>query len=86
LNNLLSCVLLASKEALSFETNQIKTLDRRLINGSIGTTAMDIRLSLYDRSLLAGEHSPAAQLAMRIITRMAQVYGASELLDISGTY
>ena len=47
---------------------------------------MDIRLSLYDRSLLAGEHGPAAQLAMRIITRMAQVYGASELLDISGAH
>jgi len=47
---------------------------------------MPLNLSLYDRSLLDGEHGPAAQLAMRIVTRMAQVYGAEELLDISGAH
>lgn len=47
---------------------------------------MDLNLTAYDRSILAGEHGPAAQLAMNIVMRMAQVYGAEELLDISGAH
>ena len=40
----------------------------------------------YDRALLAGEHGPAAQLAMSILVRMAEVWGAAELMDISGAH
>ncbi len=47
---------------------------------------MALHLSDYDRSLLAGEHGPAAQLALSILVRMAEVYGASELLDISAAH
>ena len=36
--------------------------------------------------MLAGEHGPAAQLALNIVIRMAQVYGAAELMDISGAH
>src|ERR671933_242160 len=36
-----------------------------------------------DRAMLNGDHGPAPQLAMSILVRMAQVYGASELMDIS---
>src|SRR5262245_61942923 len=33
--------------------------------------------------MLNGDRGPAAQLAMSILVRMASVYGASELMDIS---
>ena len=33
--------------------------------------------------MLDGDHGPAAQLAMSILVRMAEVYGARELMDIS---
>ncbi|MCB0002888.1 MAG: DUF521 domain-containing protein, partial [Anaerolineae bacterium] len=33
--------------------------------------------------MLAGDRGPAAQMAMSILVRMARVYGAAELMDIS---
>jgi cis-L-3-hydroxyproline dehydratase len=42
-----------------------------------------LTLSERDRAMLAGDHGPAAQLAMSIVVRMAAVYGASELMDVS---
>lgn len=42
-----------------------------------------LRLSDRDRSMLNGDKGPAAQLAMSILVRMAEVYGAGELMDIS---
>lgn len=47
---------------------------------------MTLTLSPYDRALLAGEHGPAAKLAMSILMRMADVWGATELMDISGAH
>jgi hypothetical protein len=44
------------------------------------------KLTSHDEALLAGEHGPAAQLAMSIVTRMAEVYGAPELMDITGAH
>jgi len=40
-------------------------------------------LSDLDRVLLSGERGPAAQMAIRIIVRMAELQGAGELLSIS---
>jgi predicted aconitase len=40
-------------------------------------------LSDYDRALLSGDRGPAARMAMSILTRMAEIQGARELLDIS---
>src|SRR5579862_4647822 len=40
-------------------------------------------LSDYDRSLLSGDRGPAPRMAMSIITRMAEIQSARELLDIS---
>jgi hypothetical protein len=40
-------------------------------------------LSERDRALLAGELGPAARMAASILTRMAEVVGASEMLDIT---
>lgn len=40
-------------------------------------------LSERDQAMLDGGHGPAPQLAMSILVRMAGVYGASELMDIS---
>ena len=45
-----------------------------------------LHLSDTDRSLLAGERGPGSQMAMRIIVRMAEVYDASALLDITTTH
>jgi predicted aconitase len=42
-----------------------------------------MRLTDADRAMLEGERGPATQLAMQILVRMAEVYGAAELMDIS---
>lgn len=45
-----------------------------------------MKLSDYDRSTLAGENGDAAQMAMKIIVRMQQVYGVERLMDISAAH
>ena len=47
---------------------------------------MSLTLTKYDQALLASEHGPAARLAMSIVVRMAEVFGASELMDITGAH
>jgi predicted aconitase len=42
-----------------------------------------LELSDRDRAMLNGDLGPAPQLAMSILVRMADVYGAGELMDIS---
>ena len=42
-----------------------------------------VRLTARDREMIDGLHGGAAQFAMSILVRMAEVYGASELMDIS---
>src|SRR5260221_13851293 len=42
-----------------------------------------LTLSFRDQAMLDGAHGPAAQFAMSILVRMADVYGAGELMDIS---
>ena len=42
-----------------------------------------LTLSDRDRAMLDGAHGPAPQLAMSILVRMAGVYGAGELMDIT---
>ena len=42
-----------------------------------------VKLSEFDRMLLEGGRGPAAQMAMSILTRMAEIQGAGEMLDIS---
>ncbi len=44
---------------------------------------MSIKLSERDKQMLQGREGKAAQMAMRIMVRMADVYGASELMDVS---
>lgn len=43
---------------------------------------MTLELSPHDRDLLAGQHGPAAKMAMSIMVRMAEVQGAERLLSI----
>src|SRR5581483_12340786 len=40
-------------------------------------------LSPRDREMLDGAHGPAPQFAMSVLVRMAEVYGAETLMDIS---
>src|ERR1700676_5001269 len=42
-----------------------------------------MHLCHHDRALLSGDRGPAARMAMSIIVRMAEIEGATELLDIS---
>src|SRR5919204_1410350 len=42
-----------------------------------------LQLNERDRAMLAGEEGPARQLAMSIVVRMADVYGATALMDIT---
>jgi hypothetical protein len=44
---------------------------------------MALKLSKHDQSLLDGQAGPAARMAMSILVRMAEVYGATELIDIT---
>ena len=45
-----------------------------------------LHLSDYDRELLAGERGPGAQMAMRIIVRMAEIQGVERLIDIEAAH
>lgn len=47
---------------------------------------MRLELTDRDQALLKGEHGPAAQMAMSIMVRMAKVYGAAHLMDISAAH
>ncbi len=44
---------------------------------------MSVRLSRRDKQLLDGQHGEAAQMAMRILVRMAEVDSAAEMMDVS---
>lgn len=44
---------------------------------------MSVKLSRHDNQLLDGQHGEAAQLAMRIVVRMAEVHEAAELMDVT---
>lgn len=45
--------------------------------------ASALQLSESDRALLDGRHGKAAQVAMQLVLRMAELQGASELLDVT---
>jgi predicted aconitase len=47
---------------------------------------MSVGLSDWDRALLSGERGSAPQMAMRILLRMAEVYGAERLMDITAAH
>jgi len=47
---------------------------------------MMLHLDAKDEAMLNGDCGPAAQLAMRILARMAGVYGAARLMDIVGAH
>lgn len=44
---------------------------------------MTLRLNEKDQCILRGDYGKAAQLAMSILVRMAEVYGAEEMMDVS---
>jgi predicted aconitase len=47
---------------------------------------MTLDLTRQDRELISGEAGEAAQMAMRILCTMAEVYGAERLLDIESAH
>lgn len=47
---------------------------------------MALQLTSNDQAMLNGDQGPAPQLAMRILIRMAAVYGATYLIDIVGAH
>lgn len=47
---------------------------------------MAVELTDKDQALIAGELGPAAKLAMTILVRMAEVYRAERMLDITGAH
>ena len=47
---------------------------------------MTLTLSDKDNGMLRGDYGPATRMAMVILTRMAEVAGAKELLDITGAH
>ncbi|OAB50775.1 aconitase X [Pseudomonas thivervalensis] len=46
-------------------------------------TASTLELTEQDRALLDGAHGKAAQVAMHIVLRMAEIQGATQLLDVT---
>jgi len=55
-------------------------------NASPAPQSASLQLSPRDRAMLAGEWGAACQMAMRILTAMAPVYGADQLLDIQSAH
>lgn len=47
---------------------------------------MSLELTDRDQALLSGDNGPAGQMAMSIMVRMAKVYGATHLMDISAAH
>jgi predicted aconitase len=47
---------------------------------------MTLELADRDRAMLDGAHGPAVQMAMSIVVQMAEVFGATELLDITAAH
>jgi predicted aconitase len=47
---------------------------------------MTLKLTGRDRAMLDGAHGPAVQMAMSIVVQMAEVFGATELLDITAAH
>jgi len=47
---------------------------------------MGLILTSNDQAMLAGKMGPAVEMAMRIQVRMAEVFGASQLLDITAAH
>ncbi|HEX7587568.1 MAG TPA: aconitase X, partial [Anaerolineae bacterium] len=47
---------------------------------------MGVSLTDADRAMASGARGPAPKMAMSIVVRMADVYGARELMDISGAH
>ncbi len=47
---------------------------------------MTVELTLYEQELLAGTHGAAQKMAMSVIVRMADFYGAPRLLEISAAH
>lgn len=44
---------------------------------------MSVKLGRKDKQMLEGRHGEAARMAMRILVRMAEVAGATEMMDVS---
>lgn len=44
---------------------------------------MSVQLSTEDRQMLNGQHGEATSIAISILVRMADVYGATELMDVT---
>jgi len=47
---------------------------------------MPLNLTDRDRAMLDGAHGPAVQMAMSILVRMAEVYAATQLMDITAAH
>jgi hypothetical protein len=47
---------------------------------------MSLQLTPDDQAMLGGRRGPATEMAMRILVKMAGVYGATELLTIEGAH
>lgn len=47
---------------------------------------MTLNLTTRDQAMQAGEYGPAVKMAMRVLVRMAEVYKAAELMDISAAH
>ena len=47
---------------------------------------MTLSLTSQDQAMLSGKQGPAVQMAMSILTRMAKVYDANELMDITAAH
>jgi len=47
------------------------------------TDSLSVRLELIDQDFLSGKHGKAAQIAMRLLCRMADLQGADRFIDVS---
>ena len=66
-----------------FDTAPDDTAPASISNTPTADPGTGIELTEHDRALLDGSYGKAAQVAMQIVLRMAQLQGAAQLIDIT---
>ena len=76
-------VYIDNNKVSTFDSNQDLKFERGLEEVLRAVFASSVELSNLDNEFLTGLHGRAAQAAMRIILQMADLQGASRLIDVS---
>lgn len=74
---------LAGGRVQAFDAAPTDDWQPALASSAPAETPAALRLGDIDRALLRGDHGKAAEVAMRLLVRMAEVYGAARFIDVA---